>query len=428
MKNRIIAFIMAIAIVFSFASCDFLRKQDEPKTDDIPPKNDDFTVETETVEYDDTDVEKVSDRVEALVSDLADILGYGQHFDEDRRAELHDTVVVKVIPVLIDVGVYPEEFYSLLDCLDKGTALYRSESNDETKPKEISDLYTDFISVIDIDRLGALIYELIMIRLDGLFEVALEKYESKNNKLNLDNLEYYRALVERADNLGRDKFTDAFSIITFSASLLNSTADIDSSGISLSVDDAFAILEKQGERLAKMTLTESDWQAVASVVEEFLPDSGSSIKEKLLLSLNYADFFIESADVMPDIVGFYAELMTNVSDESIELIKNGGQYSYELFLTRELICDEASLIELLNSIEAKIPTADSGTISAIKRYDKVGYLSFCENYSATRDELLTAIKSFSSSADAESYAVLREAYFGYLASINSVVAYVYIYS
>ena len=153
MKNRIIAFIMAIAIVFSFASCDFLRKQDEPKTDDIPPKNDDFTVETETVEYDDTDVEKVSDRVEALVSDLADILGYGQHFDEDRRAELHDTVVAKVIPVLIDVGVYPEEFYSLLDCLDKGTALYRSESNDETKPKEISDLYTDFISVIDIARL-----------------------------------------------------------------------------------------------------------------------------------------------------------------------------------------------------------------------------------------------------------------------------------
>ena len=167
---------------------------------------------------------------------------------------------------------------------------------------------------------------------------------------------------------------------------------------------------------------------MAAVAEEFLPDSGKSVKEKLLLSLNYADFFIETADIIPDLIGFYAEAVSDISDEDIALIKSGGQYAYELFIARELLSNETSLRELLSKIEAKIPASDSGCITAIKSYDKAGYLAFCENYSATQDDFVSALRTFSTSATDGNYEVLKQALFGYLAGINSVVSYVYIYS
>lgn len=428
MKNRIIALILAFALVLSFASCDLLLKSDNAKGDNTPDKNDDLTVEIETVEYSEAEIAEANDKVERLVSDLAYVLGYGKYFDEERREALRDTVAIKLVPVLIDVGVYPEEFIFLVDAAQKGVTLYSGTSEDEINPKEASDLYTEFISIIDIDRLGALIYEIIMIRLDGLYEGALEKYESKNSKLNLDNLEYYTALLERAKGLGRAKFTDAFSVITFSASLFNGTASVSPDGIQLSADDAFAIIKKQGERFAEISLEVSDWQAIAAVTEEFLPDSGSTVKEKLLLSLNYADFFIEAADIMPDFINLFAEVTRNIKNENIELVKNGGEYAYELLVVRELISSEELLRELLVNMKAKIPAPDTGCVTAVKSYDKAGYLAFTESYDATADDLIDALKAFSLSATKENYEAMTDAYLGYLASVNSVVTYVYIYS
>ena len=427
MKKRIISLILAIAVLFSFASCDLWT--DKGKNDNVqnPPDND-FTVETETVEYSEKDVTEATERVVALVSAFADILGYGKHFDIDRRASLGNTVSTKVVPALIDVGVYPEEFFSLIDCADETVAFYTSETEDEVNPKIISDLYTRFISVIDVNRLGALLYELIMIRLDSELLAAKEKYENKDSKLNLEKYEYYTALVGKASELGRGKFTDAFSVIVFSASLFNSEADISDKGINLSVEDALEIMRKQGEKFAQMTLDAADWQVIAEVVENYLPESGSTVKGKLLISLDYADFFIESADVIPDIIGFYADKTANISKESIEIIKAGGEYAYELALVRELLSDRAALVEILTLLDEKIPEADTRCVTAINSYDKSGYDKFCESYGASIDGLILALEDFSASQSDESYLAMIDAAYGYFARINSVVTYVYLYT
>lgn len=427
MKNRIVSLLMAIVLLFSFASCDLWADKD--KKDELPPRNeDDFAVEIEPVEYSDEAIAEASAKVVALSEELADILGYSQHFGDEERKNIENKFKDDVIAILIDVMVYPEELFSMLECAEECIGLYEEQNNEESNPKIISDLYTQFISILDTDRLGALTYELQLMMLGLKIDKAQEKYDKHGSSFYLEDVEYFTALTEKARSLGRDKFTDAFSVITFSATAFNGSLSFDGGGIDVSVYDVFEIMKKQGERFASLTLTESDWQTVAEVIEAFLPESGKTVKEKLLITLGYDDFFIEAADIMPDLLKFYADLTADISKENMDLVAEGGEYAYEIAICRELIKDETGLREILGKLEEKIPAPTSRSITSIKSYDKAGYNAFCQKYSTDSDGLIEAVRAFLNDSSDENYEALRDAYFGYLASINSVVTYVYIYS
>ncbi|MBO5845171.1 MAG: hypothetical protein J6Q77_00845, partial [Clostridia bacterium] len=298
MKNRIISLVLALALLFSLTSC-------KKETDETPVLDGGLTVETVKVEYSEEAVAGATEDIIALFEKTVDILGYEEHITDDDISEVEGKFKNEIIPALIDLKIYPEELSALIKATDECLELWE-ENNVENDPKNFSDMYTKLVSIIDTDRLGGLIFELEMTLIGARLEKAEKKYNDHTSSLNLRKLEYYRTLVASAEALGREKFADAMEVILFGVSSLNSKTEFEG-GISVSVADTLEIMKKQGERFLSLTLTDEDWQTVARMCEEYLPGKANeSLQSKILITLNNDDFFIEAADVMPDVIKLYA--------------------------------------------------------------------------------------------------------------------------
>ena len=238
----------------------------------------------------------------------------------------------------------------------------------------------------------------------------------------IEDINYYTELIGRAEALGRKNFADALSVVSFSASLINGSLSTENDGISISAADSFDVLKKQGEKFASLTLSASEWQTVAEMCEVFMPKTGSSFEA----ALNNDDFFIESADIMPDFLAFYAKLTSDISPDSASSIDSGAQYAVELAICRELVKHEEEFRAFLAEAEKKIPEAGESSMTFIRLNDKAAYEEFCSTYVADSDELISAVKSFLSNPTGANYSLLKDACRGYFAELNSAVAYEYL--
>lgn len=415
MKNRIIAFLLTVFMAFGLASC----KKDKDKK----PESSAITVDEEKIEYDSQYVDQASEEVKSLASDFARILGYSDQINTDEMEMIGSTFRNDIVPILADVEIYPSEFTSLMECAHEIVALLDDESSQYGEgPEAVSAMYGKLAAVLDTDRLGALVFELYTLALDSEIDKAQANYDKYGYPYLIEDINYYTELIGRAEALGRKNFADALSVVSFSASLINGSLSTENDGISISAADSFDVLKKQGEKFASLTLSASEWQTVAEMCEVFMPKTGSSFEA----ALNNDDFFIESADIMPDFLAFYAKLTSDISPDSASSIDSGAQYAVELAICRELVKHEEEFRAFLAEAEKKIPEAGESSMTFIRLNDKAAYEEFCSTYAADSDELISAVKSFLSNPTGANYSLLKDACRGYFAELNSAVAYEYL--
>ena len=285
MKERIIAISLILAILMALCSCKNNNKNENSN-------NGGLNIEVETLKYTEDDISSASDEIKELTVELARVLGYANQLGDDDIEEVDKVFKNDILPMLIDVKIYPSELTALLDCVRECITV-ADETADETTPKIIADMYTKCVSVIDADRFGALVYELQVFAIDRKAMSVKEKYDKYGYAFYLEEAEYYELVVKNAKELGRDDFASALSALIFTASLFNGSANFEGDGVSISVSDSVAIMEKQAKKFAELKLDSKDWQIVAEMCEVFISnDVSDDLKGRVLRALDDADFFI----------------------------------------------------------------------------------------------------------------------------------------
>lgn len=423
MKERIIAIALLISVLMAFTSC---KKEKEKEND--TPNDGGLNIEIEELEYSKEDISLASADVVDITRELARLFGYANQVNENDFKAVESTFKNDILPILIDVKIYPNELTSLLTCVKECIALVDANTEKNATPKIISDLYTKCVSVLDADRLGALVYELQIFAIKMKAESVKEKYDKYGYAFYLEEAEYYDSVVEKAKELGRADFTAALSALIFTASSFNGSANFEGDGVSISVSDSIAIMEKQAKKFAELKLDSKDWQIVAEMFEVFISNNNNDdLKGRILRALDDSDFFIEAMAVMPELIKFYAEIMNGVSKDNIALIENGAEYAYVRAVCSEIIKKEGEFRTLLAALEEKIPDASDKCLELIRIYDKAGYNRFLNSYNSNASGLIASIKAFSYNPTAANYDTLVKICIGYAATINPVVTYVYLY-
>ena len=413
MKNRIIAMVLAATILFGPVSCR--KKEDETKTPDT-----NIVIQTEKIEYSDEFVANTAGQITSLITDLAESFGYSEYITDNDKAYIENSFKNDIVPILIDIGIYPEELTSLISYVREADII----KDQNLDMKSVSNLYTKLMSLLENDRFGALSYEMHLLTITNKLNETKKNYDKLGYAYYLEDIEYYNTLIEKAEKLGREKFTDAISILVFTCSSFNGAIGFSESGISISIGDVLAIMEKQSVEFASISLSEEDWQTVAEMCETFLPKTGNTN----LVALRNDHIFLEVADVMPELVNFYVKLTSDISKNNTALTSDGTPYAYERAICNQLAANESEFLILLSKLEEKFPRVSANTITAAKISDRAGYESFCAEYSATSDELMDAVKTFAEEPSYENYETLGDACLGYLAYLNSAVAYLWIYT
>ena len=420
MKEKIIAMMLIVSTLMTLGSC---KKNDKKE----PSNNGGLNIEIEALEYTEDDISAASDEIKDITVELARVLGYANQLGDDDIEEIGDVFRNDILPMLIDVKIYPSELTKLLASVRECIAIV-DENEDETTPKIISDMYAKCVSVIDADRLGALVYELQVLAINRKAMSVKEKYDKYGYVFYLEEAEYYESVVKKAKELGRSDFASALSALIFTASLFNGSANFEGDGVSISVSDSVAIMEKQAQKFVELKLDSKDWQTVAEMYEVFISsDVSDDLKGRVLRALDDANFFVESMSVMPDLINFYAEIMKDVSKENIALMESDAEYAYIRAICSEILKKESAFRTLLAALEAKIPSASDKCLELVNVYDKSGYNKFLNSYSSNAADLITAIRIFSSNPTEVNYDTLVRKCFGYAAKINPVVTYVYLY-
>lgn len=414
MKNRIICVAIVFATLFGFASCN------KTVEEEIPPKNHDLAVEIETVEYDDATINEASARIADITAEML-LKYYNKQLTDAERAGVIAAIKTEILPSVQGIPIYKDELLSMIACAEG-----QIDSGEEDFGSYF-DLYKSFGEILDGARFGALVYELELFNLDRKADEAMKKYNNGSGNRYLEEAEYYKALMTKAEQLGRAKFADAFSVFAFMVSSLEEGVDLNAGDLRVTIGDIFVILGKQGEKFASMELGEGDWQIVAEILEDFIPTKATDLRERMMISLGYDDFFIEAAVFMPNVVEFYALLTRNISKENIPILEANAPLAYERVVCGELLKHMDALVSFLSAMEEEIPAAGAKSLSAIKSYDKAGYNAFLERDTAEIADVISALEAFVAEPTEQGLAVVKDTFVAFVAGINPVVAYVYLY-
>ena len=417
MENRIISLVLALALIFCLASCQ--------GGDEIPPKDKELTVETETVEYTEEGIDTISTRVADIFARLAPYLGYPAISDA-KKSEIAEYFRTDIIPVLQEILIYQDELYELADSAEECLMDLEEQNKDDVDLGFAINIYTEFSAVLDAERTGAFIYRLGLISLSNKRDAAKKNYDKYGT--GYDKIAYYDSLIEDVNALGGERFSEAFSAIMFMLSSVIGLSDSDGGSFKVTPADVLAVIEKQGKMLDSISLTDSEWQTVAAMCEEHIPTgTRNDLQGKMLMSLNNDNFFITAATLMPDVIAFYSAVATDVSEDAADIIESDDPMAYELAVYTELLNHEDEFRALLTRLSEELPGVGKFAQSGINAYDKAGYAAFCERPVATSDDLVLAIEAFVADPTEDALSAVNDSAVAFLAGINPVIAYVYFY-
>ena len=419
MKNRIIALFLLVSLVFGMTSCD--------RGQEIPPKDRPLVVESEDVVYTDEGIAEIADGLVKTADILMPILGYPK-LKDDERAELHSLTRDRIIPIAREIPIYESELRRIFDILVEELSAISADNTDTDRLGIIADAYARMSAHVDSRRLGELIFELDLEWMGDSLERAKDRYDRYGYSYYLEDIEKYTALISDAEQLGSEAFSDALSVFMFIASASFGTVIADGSTVGVKAADILVIMKKQGEKFASLGINEAQWQTVAAMCEELIPDAiSSAIHAKVTWTLDDEDYFTSAAAVMPDVIDFYEIFTSEISPEAAEGIEEGTELSLALSICRELARNKSALTDLLSAMEEKIPGASEAQISIMTTYEKEGYAEFTSLYLSSKEELIASIEAFVNEPTEDSIEELKRTVIGFAASINPVVAYVYMY-
>ena len=418
MKNRIIALMLAAVMLFTFASCN------KNKEEEIPDKDRDLIVEEEEVTYTAENIEEAAERIAAVTAEVVKEY-YHKTLTKEEVDDVKSSFKNKIYPFLTDIPVYCDELFELIECAEEYVAEV-SKSGDYNA-EFLLGLYTRFSGVLDGERLGALVYELQMFRLDRKLAQKQEKYDKYGYSYLLEDVENYKALIARAEGLGRAKYSEAFSVLMYMISSVAQTADKESGDIGITVGDVIVILEKQAQKYSALDISEAEWIIVGEMSEEFIPArTSTTLQGKLLWSLDDEDFFVGASSLMPDYIAFYVAVTWDIDEANVELIESGEELSYAV--CSELLLNEAELRAFLAKVAQKLPAAGEDSTATVKTHDLSGYSAFLEREVLYVDDVIAALRAFELAPTEEALTLVKDTFVAFIAGINPVIAYTYLYN
>lgn len=416
MKNRIISLALAVALLFSLVSCY--------KAEYVPPKDKYLTVETETVEYNEERITAICEQFADIFARIAPRIGYPP-INEEKEKSIAEMLREDVAPIARTIPIYEDELSAMVNIAEEYAALSEEQNKEDIDSGFLLGLYTKFSTVVDSERLGRFTYHVQLLRLRDKLADAEEQYEKRG--YGYETVLHYITLIEDAEALGEDKFSDAISVVTFMLASSVGLGDIQGGAVSLTSSDALVVMQKQAQRLESLELADADWQTVAAMCEENIPKGAESFKRKMLVALNNDNFFIGASVLMPDFVHFYAALAENATKESIDLMSSEEALAHERAIYGEIVKNEDQLRAFLDKISDELPQVGSFASSAVKAYDKAGYTAFLERPTLNVDGFVSAIKSFVDDPTESTLIALNEAKCAFIAGVNPFIAYVYLY-
>ena len=413
MTNRIISLVLALTLFFSLVSC--------VKTENVPPKDKSLTVETEAVTYTAAGIDAVSSRFADLFIRIAPRLGYPA-LVESERENIAAMIRTDIIPIAQNIPIYEEELLDLARSAEE--YLDEFETDRDVDLGFILGLYTKFTVTVDAERLGRLTYRLQLNSIADKLIDATDKYEE--NGYGIENVEHYTELLEGARALGEGRFTDVFSAYIFLFATSLGLGDIQGGAVSLSSSDALTVIKKQGNKLSSLGLTDSEWQIVAAMCEEYIPTGGATLQGKMLVALKNDGFFSAAASLMPDATDLYVTLSRGITKDSVEKMSADG-LEYMSAVLGEMLKNEDGFSAFLDKVAEELPAPERFALAGINAYDRAGYEAFLERPTADVDALILSARAFVASPTEESYQALEDVLTAFLAGANPVVAYVYFY-
>ena len=425
MKKRIISFALIIALAFNVASC-------ENKDMQIPDKEQVLTVENESVSYNDAEIDELALEFADLCMSIAPIFGYpiADQDKESKKQGFASDFKTDYVPILFSVPIYKSEVSELFACAEKCIQAYGEQDADDSL-RLISDLYIEFNSILETERLGYLMYELQGLVINKRLEKARENFDKYGDKFSwyADDLAYYEQLVSDAQKINRNSFSAVTSVFMFLLSASLGTAGQYNGAIGVKHGDIAVIMQKQSERFKSYNLTSEEWSIATDIFEEFISvDKATSVERKVLKALKEDNFFTEAAVLMPDIIDFYADIASDISEENIAIASGDSEFATDIAVCKELLKNKDRLMTLLDKFEETIPAPGTACINIINQYYQKKYEAFCNAYSATSGELISAMEQFVNAPDEESRKALSDTLTAYVASINPVIAYAYFYA
>ena len=338
-----------------------------------------------------------------------------------------------IIPILYRVNIYEEELDEVFS-LFEGYLSAGGESFEE-KPLFLS-IYDTCLYVLGEDRSAALIYEVLLEKLSSDVKTYNERFDKLGYSFYKTDANRCAALLEDLLTLGETKFKNALTMITTVFSTFSSiNTEINENAFLLTDKEILYILEKHGENLTKLSLSEEEWQTVGGAISEYIsarPKTLNSAVVYALKSYTHSDVYDENdfktlyrskyfatlMKAMPQVVSLYSAVSKKLNENGDFSLESSADEKRFAIIAAVAECDDE--IRALDEALRVYGTIDPEYLkdSVSKNSDADALNSFIHgNTPMTCEEVISALTNIKESGTADTDALYE-----------LLVAYVYSYS
>ena len=441
---KIICALLVSVFLFNLFSCE------RGESDVVYDKTLRLTIEDVPISYSEQLTADLGSRYANIAAKLIERIS-AITINENQKASLNESFTTKILPIFIELKIYPEEIDELF--LEAEKCIIDSESYSVLS---IYSLYRKAITVLGSERSGSLLYSLALNSINEKRESTAKKYEQDGNLYKRDLIRY-EGLYTDLTRLGAENFSTALtisSLILSTASSVNET--VTENAFSVSDAELLYILDRQGDILTKKSPTEEQWQTFGAIISELIPKKsdtlisssayalknyyhkieldGSDGRDALdvilenpeLYPLVYRSGYIATAmKVMPKLFSLYTALAKNLRNEAKFSLESTLDEKEAAIFSALFICEEE--IRALDLALTSFATADFDTLRAnVQAYSDPQRLeSFLSNTSTlTADELILSVKNISECDTGAQAGEIKALLTSYLFNISPYLSFV----
>ena len=262
---KIICALLVSVFLFNLFSCE------RGESDVVYDKTLRLTIEDVPISYSEQLTADLGSRYANIAAKLIERIS-AITINENQKASLNESFTTKILPIFIELKIYPEEIDELF--LEAEKCIIDSESYSVLS---IYSLYRKAITVLGSERSGSLLYSLALNSINEKRESTAKKYEQDGNLYKRDLIRY-EGLYTDLTRLGAENFSTALtisSLILSTASSVNET--VTENAFSVSDAELLYILDRQGDILTKKSPTEEQWQTFGAIISELIPKKSDTL-------------------------------------------------------------------------------------------------------------------------------------------------------
>lgn len=415
---RGISLLLSLILIFLCVSCSDSKKEERKNTQRL-------TVETVHTDYGEQFEMTVSARMADIFARLLR-LKEGINMNDSQREELAEKMLPQYISLFEDEKVSEDELEELLLAVESTCALL--EERDGTvlegfisyDTEMYFSIYRKMVETIGTERSGRVAYDALCIYFEDRIAYYEDRYEQYGYLWYLSSAQdLQNRLNELKADIGKQTFSDAMSVITFSASVIFGAFSLgdDAMGNLLYNGDIKETLKRQSKHFLSLGITEYQWYVMGDVLSFIDDGSSENLCDTLLLQARDDGFFARAARCAPSFLTLYAAFANKIEVEDIEQLKSEktaeGRMRIICLVLSE--CNE-ELTPLLDNIAVNCASGGENYVKLVRSFECEDlFEDFCAEYTAIDSvALCKAINSYAKGVS--KYADIRKSVIGYAVS------------